>query len=362
MSDCYIYGLFHERPSNNYIPHAFYIGRGSGRRMNYHLLKSSLSDPNNSHKANIIKKCKRNNWKVYPKKIWKKLSLKKAKEAEQFILNHEKLFSELTNLAQNCHGGGSIIGENCPQSKLSNQEVRCIKWLIQNKSFEQKKMAEYFDISEQSLSSIKAERNWSHVESKKPDDIPNIEKSDYCVTKHEKSEIKWLLNNTQLPQKKISSKYDFSVSPVSDISSNPSKYEEIEPKKPDSIPEGKKQTNFLPKKEVSEIKWLSQNTNFTSRSISKKYNVCGETVRQIRDNMIHKKTKPEEPDNTSGLQKSNKVSKEKAKKIKWYIQNTNLSQSEIGSRFSCHRKTVGKIKLERREKYKELEPTDPQDY
>ncbi len=359
MSDCYIYGLFHEKPSNNHIPQVFYIGRGSDRRMRKHFTKYSLENTRNPHKTNIIKKCQRNDWKVYPRKIWDKLTLEDAKEAEEFILQDLEIFENLSNLSQSCHGGCDKKGDEWSHSKLTNDEVKCIKWLIQNKSFDQSKIADYYNVSEQTLSCIKTERNWSHIEAEKPDNIPDIKKSDYHVTKREKSEVKWLLNNRKLPQKKIAAQYDFSVSPVSEISSNPSKYKELRPKKPDDVPEGKKQTNFLLKKEVSKIKWLSQNTKFTSKSIGKEFNICHETVREIRDDKIHKKVDASKPDEIPDLKKTRLLSKEEVRKIKWYVKNTDLSQSEIGSKFNCDRKTVGSIKLERIEKHKDVKPLNP---
>lgn len=358
----YVYGLYHERPENNFIPQLFYVGRGRDQRLKYHFQEARLNsqDPVNPYKNNVIKKCQENNWKCYPEKLYDNLTLDEAKELEQFILNNDKLFKQLTNLSQSAHGGSDAVGEEHIHSKLKNKQVKHIKWLFENKNKLQYKIAEYYNISKQVLSDIKHNRSWKHITPKKPEEIPDIsEIKENKVSRQIKSEIKWLLQNTQAPQKEIAEKYKISCGPVSEINCNPKKFNHLDPSKPDSIPQNKKKTAFLTDQEASKIKWLSQNTDYTQKSIGKKYNISHQTVADIKHEKIHEQIKPEKPDNTKNLKKSNYLQEKAIAEIKWLLNNTNLTQSEIGSLFNVHRKTVSSINCQK--SYKEVEQTKPED-
>lgn len=350
----YIYGLFNERPKNNFLPKLFYIGRGQGRRMNKHF--GSLKNDTNDYKCNVIKKCRRNSWDCYPIKLVENLSKDEAKELEQFILQDNDIFSELTNISQSCHGGTDKIGEDFCGSKLINKEASEIKWLLHNTDCIQKDIAREYNISPQVLSDIKHERSWKHIDPEKADNYNNIKTiEDIFLSTREKQEIKWLLENTQLSQKKIEEKYN-TTSPVSDI--NVGKVgKNLDPKKPDQIPKGQKQTFKLSKQEAAEIKWLLENTKLKNTPIGDHYNVTSTTVWEIDDNRIHKDVQPQQPDKTPNGEKHEPNLKELVPEIKWYLENTNLPQKEIGNKFGFCRKTISSINCEKR--YPNLKPSEP---
>lgn len=62
----------------------------------------------------------------------------------------------------------SSRGENCKNSKLTKEEAKEIKWLSLNSDKYQSEIAEGYPITSDSVSQIKNERQWGHVEPKKP--------------------------------------------------------------------------------------------------------------------------------------------------------------------------------------------------
>jgi len=95
----------------------------------------------------------------------------------------------------------------------------------------------------------------------------------------------------------------------------------------------------------------------SKKSIGKKYNISGQTASEIKHEKIHQKVNPKKPSNTEKLKKSNYIQENTIGQIKWLLNNASVTQSEIGTIFNVHRKTVSAINCEKR--YQNIKPVKP---
>lgn len=147
----YVYGLFREDV-------VFYIGRGTGDRMYHHFGKELCRDTN-GHKNAVIRKCRRNGTKCEARKLFSSLTKTEAVRTEQVLLNC--LFELLTNKSRNTRKNNA---------SLTEQSVREINWLLKNSNETQKEIADRYNCASSTVSDIKNEYNWQHVnEYVKPD-------------------------------------------------------------------------------------------------------------------------------------------------------------------------------------------------
>jgi DNA-binding XRE family transcriptional regulator len=320
----------------------FYVGRGTGRRMNRHFSESSLQYNVNPHKSSTIKKCKQNGWKCYGKKLATDLTLEEAKELEQLILDDDCIFDQLTNIIRTAYGGQTSYGSDSPLSLLDEESVAEIKWLVENTECAQKQLAIKYEVSTQAICDIINERNWIRVEPSKPESIPKPNK--LGMTKKQVAEAKWLVKNTDASQKDIGDLYDVTSYTISCIKTG-KRYTDVKPCKPQEVSLDSKKTYKLSGEEVSEIKWLLNNTKFTQKSVAKHYDVKSQTISEINVGKIHEDVKSCKPQPIPDLKKPKKpaLSKKEAGEIKYLLEESDMTQSEIGERFGVSRKTVSSI-------------------
>jgi hypothetical protein len=60
----------------------------------------------------------------------------------------------------------AVRGENHDGTNLTKREAREVKWLAKHGNMKQKKVAEIYNISQASVTDIKKERRWEHIEPK----------------------------------------------------------------------------------------------------------------------------------------------------------------------------------------------------
>jgi len=59
-------------------------------------------------------------------------------------------------------------GEDNPRSKLSRESAQQIKWLALHSELVQSKIGDRYNVTKQTVSEIKNEKKWSHIDPKKP--------------------------------------------------------------------------------------------------------------------------------------------------------------------------------------------------
>lgn len=130
-----------------------------------------------------------------------------------------------------------MSGENNPATILLDNEVKEIKWLISNTNLSLKKISDKYDVTWMTISSIKNERSRNYITNRKKPDWYSEEKitgepkvkRNVKLTKKEVSEIKYYLENKNIPQKKLAEKYNISSAQISHIK-NERSHPNIKPK------------------------------------------------------------------------------------------------------------------------------------
>lgn len=189
----YIYGLFYKDEDGDEV--CFYIGSGQGKRMKEHFYPSNL-ERNEGHKTRKILKLQRNEKDPYPKKLQTGLTLKEARKLEKSLLNRDRIWENITNMKQEVYGGRP--------KKVSKNEKREIRWLINNTEVFNREISEKYEVSK-----VFVDKLSKNGPEKKPDKIlePQTRKNSNISTKQVR-EIKWLLENTQMYQTEIAEKLE----------------------------------------------------------------------------------------------------------------------------------------------------------
>lgn len=353
--DFYVYGLF-EPLEDSSLDNCFYIGKGKDGRMNHHLSEERSRESYNPHKDRKIAKIRENGNEPYAKKIICGLKEKRALEIEERLIK-EIGFNNLTNLLKKdfpVSGSNNPIfgktgkdapmygkshsesvkkklsqklsGSKNPTSKLKQEEVKEIKWLINNTNLIQREIGKRYDVNQARISSIKRGDSWSvvqemkrpkwynnfvrkNVKSREKDRKKSRRSSISKLTKEQVSEVKWLLKETTAPKDVIAKKYNVSRSVVYGImyenvwkdvtkdkkpnwfgSEDRDYFQKIKEKKKEeekkNISDGVKGENHpnskLTEEKVSEIKWLLNNSSLTYREISKKYSISSSMISEIK--------------------------------------------------------------------------------
>ena len=211
----YIYGLFYENEEGENI--CFYIGKGTSRRYTRHLQESRLKTCSNTYKVNKVRKLRRNGKEPFSKIVKNGLTDEQALKLENQILNNDEVFNQVTNLRRGGKGGaldeetkkkmskahsgknhhmygkshtektkkkmskaheGKTVSKktkkkmseankgenNNGNNKLNKKAASEIKSLCLNSDFSQQKIAKKYHVSEATVSMIKNEKLWSHIE------------------------------------------------------------------------------------------------------------------------------------------------------------------------------------------------------
>lgn len=107
----------------------------------------------------------------------------------------------------------SQTGESHNHAKLTNKEVKEIKWLLNNTHKKQKIISEKYSMHEDSISMINQGENWSHINQEiKPDN--------YQPSK--KARAKWVYLNSRLNQSEVADLYNVSKPAICKWSKNDS--------------------------------------------------------------------------------------------------------------------------------------------
>lgn len=118
--------------------------------------------------------------------------------------------------------------------QFDENKVAEMKWLAANTSLRNSDIEKHYGISSSFLSAILKGKQWKHVLSRKPK-TANTELERISKIRSEKerniSEVKWLVQNTSMKQKEISQNYGVSEDTVSSIKVGRS-YRDIEPSEP----------------------------------------------------------------------------------------------------------------------------------
>ena len=172
----YVYALVDPTTANDKrFAKVFYIGKGTGRRIQHHFWKSKKD--RNPHKWNKVQKILRENPDVQRKDliryIFTGLTEEKALKLEKDLIREVGL-DNLTNIAPGGNRGPSYMGEDHQSSKISRQEAEWIRWLGENS---RRTCTENFNKYQKNWSSSLSLRNymalsdkqaWKHLTSKKP--------------------------------------------------------------------------------------------------------------------------------------------------------------------------------------------------
>jgi len=262
----YVYGLFYENEDENNI--CFYVGRGTKFRKDRHFMEWNLENGYNEKKKEIIRKT--NNEKLHAKVLQENLTLEQAEKLEEKLLLREDIWKSVTNKVRSSKGFRAGK-ENPNYDGLSDKHKKKIGEANKkkNRSEDQK---------------IQWSKNGKNSQEEKV-----------------VSEVKWLVENTDLFQKEISDYYGISKGAVSRIA-NEKSYWYVEPEKPSNIPDKTIERNKerskshkqklalsntkLAKNDVREIRWLYEETNMSQKDISEKY----PTSRKSVSNIVNKKT------------------------------------------------------------------------
>lgn len=250
----YVYGLFFEDEDDNVC---FYIGKGCGNRKDKHFYPSASQC--NPHKSNKIAKLRSKGMEPFSKVLKDGLSEDEAFALEQALLNRDDVFNALTNISRNATGFPS--GENHPMKRseyakkvsaslkgktLSKTHKDAISESLKGRIISDEHRRKISDSLKGNTLSKEAKRKISEANSgrkhtkearrkiseglkgrpvsketrlKLSEKIsgPDHHNAKLCVK--DVREIRWLLSNTKLTQKKIAQHYSVTAAAIRSIKS-----------------------------------------------------------------------------------------------------------------------------------------------
>jgi hypothetical protein len=226
----YVYGLF--EPKNTDLDTAFYIGKGSRTRLNYHLTDRALRNPDNPHLARKIRVLRGNGVEPYSRKIVGDLSHNRALEMEARLIE-ELGQKNLTNIKSGGSGGplpaetkqrislaltGREFTEEHKRRIAEAQKGREHPEEVKRKMSESHRGRENSEEHNRNIS--RAKRGFSHTEeakkkmskSHKGKTLPEETKRKLCesrsdLKKKEAREVKWLAWYSNYTHREIASMY-----------------------------------------------------------------------------------------------------------------------------------------------------------
>lgn len=281
----YVYGLYD--PAENF---PFYIGKGCGKRKTVHFQPSSKG--HNPHKDHKIAKVQRQGRKPYAKKLYDNLTEKQAYMREWALINVH--FPKLTNIKRSYGEGfgsgknnpiygkqrsnevkqkiskklkGQYSGEDIGNSKLRNEQVKGIKWLLDENVVHQQ-IADEYEVSKPTIVKISTGEYWSYVEErKKPTHFEpeNLRKDQSDKIKDEVAkQMKWLAESQRYTLKQIGNHFGRHRGAVLNASQRVD--ETIEP---EEKPEDREKV-----KKTLEIKTAVKISNKTYKELAEIYGCC----------------------------------------------------------------------------------------
>lgn len=380
----YVYALIDPRDDS-----WFYVGKGNGRRIRNHFAPSSLEKE--THKTHKIQKLKREGHEPYGKKLLEDVSEELACFVEGELI--DKYYEALTNY---CRAGEprwsdgmpeevrQKIKENTPSpkgremseefkermrvlqrgtnagsSKLSGQEAADIKWYLEFADFRFKKktLAAIYGVSPATVANIQSGHTWEYLDPKEPENVSEIVRgSQGQLSKEEAAEIKWLARENYRARD-IAEEYGVGAGAIGPIKHDEN-FSDVEPQKPDPIPEGLgRGWTKISKEKAAEVKWLGRQ-GYKNGEVGEEYGVSQVTVSRIARGDQWQAVEPKRPHTIpENLSASRKLLKHQAKKIKYLARAGEMSQSEIGERYDVSPSVVSRIK--RGERWAEIKPQKP---
>ncbi len=303
----YVYGLFD--PAEDY---PFYIGKGTGKRKTTHFQPSSKG--HNPYKDRKIEKTRREGREPYSRKLYDNLTEDEAYMREWALIN--VLFPRLTNLLKSYGEGfgsgkenpmygrerseevkeaiakklkGKNYGEDIGNSKLTNEEVKEIKWLL-DKGAHQKQIADEYDVSKVTIGKISTEEYWTYVQDKKKPAHLDPEKLKTVRCDKIKEEVakrmKWLAENPRYTLKQIAKLFGRSC--ITGVRAAIKRVDKTV--EPEEKPEDRDKI-----KRALEIKAAVNHSNKTYKELAEIYDCCKNNIYNIANGRSFGFL-PEEPD------------------------------------------------------------------
>lgn len=302
----YVYGLYD--PDENF---PFYIGKGSNNRMNKHFAESSKGA--NPHKDRKIAKIQRQGRKPYAKKLYDNLTEQQAYMQEWALINVH--YPKLTNLKRSYGNGfgsgkhnpiygkqrsdkvkqkiskklkGQYNGEDIGNSKLKNEQVKEIKWLLDKRVVHQQ-IADEYGVSKETIVKISTGEYWTYIkEKKKPKhlDLENLRKDQSDRINDEVAKrMKWLVQSPRYTFKQIGKHFGRHKSAVRNASQRVDKAIE-----PEEKPEDREKV-----KRALKIKAAVKISDKTYKELAEIYGCCKNHIYNVANGRCFEFL-PKEPD------------------------------------------------------------------
>jgi transcriptional regulator with XRE-family HTH domain len=182
------------------------------------------------------------------------------------------------------------------------------------------------------------------LDPKKPEQISEIVRgSQGQLREKEAAEIKWLARESYRARD-IAEEYGVGTGAIGPIKHGEN-FGDVEPQKPDPIPEGLgKGWTKMSKEKAAKVKWLGQQ-GYNHSEIGKEYGVSQNTVSRIARGEQWKGVEPEKPSLIpEHLSPSRKLLKHEASEIKYLGRESDKTQKEIGKMYGVNSSVVSRIK------------------